>query len=129
MARPIESKLDKRSAKANINSMKTKFLTGKKKFASIQPECGVEQDFLVIMRNNLQNKDTTNASPTAGKYMIFTRGDIRDQLLGDGIKFDPSSMYMLANDYNYEEEKIDMIDDGAEDGKVDKKCDEGSHRL
>ena len=134
LARPIESKVDKRSANANINSMKTKFLTGKKKFADIQPECGVEQDFLVIMRNNSQNRDTTNASPTAGKYMIFTRGNIRDllglrrnirdQLLGDGIKFDPSTMYMLANDYNYEEEKIDMIDDGAEDGKVDQKRDE-----
>ena len=124
LARPIESKVDKRSAKANINSMKTKFLTGKKKFAAIQPECGVEQDFLVIMRNNLQNRHSTNASPTAGKYMIFTRGNIRDQLLGDGIKFDPSTIYMLANDYNYEEEKIDMIDDGTEDAKVDQKCDE-----
>ena len=124
LARPIESKVDERSAKANINSMKTKFLTRKKKFAAIQPECGVEQDFLVIMRNNLQNSHTTKASPTAGKYMIFARGNIIDQLLGDGIKFDPSTMYMLANDYNYEEEKIDMIDDGAEDGKLDQKRDE-----
>ena len=124
LARPIESKVDKRSAKANINSMKTKFLTGKKKFAAIQPECGVEQDFLVILRNNLQSRDTINASPTAGKYMIYTRGNIRDQLLGDGIKFDPSTMYMLANDYNYEEEMIDMVDDGAEDEKVDQKHDE-----
>ena len=94
LARPIESKVDNRSAKANINSMKTKFLTGKKKFAAIQPECGVEQDFLVILKNNLQSRDTTNASPTAGKYMIYTKGNIRDQLLGDGIKFDPSTMYM-----------------------------------
>ena len=124
LARPIESKVDNRSAKANINSMKTKFLTGKKKFAAIQPECGVEQDFLVIMRNNLQSRHTTNASPTAGKYMIYTRGNIRDQLLGDGIKFDPSTMYMLANEYNYEEEKIDVIDDGVEDGKVHQELDE-----
>ena len=56
--------------------------------------------------------------------MIYTRVNIRDQLLGDGIKFDPSTMYMLANDYNYEEEKIDMVDDGAEDEKVDQKHDE-----
>ena len=57
------------------------------------------------------------------KYMIYTRGNIRDQLLGGGIKFDPSTMYMLVNHYNYEEEKIDMIDDGTEDGKVDQKHD------
>ena len=29
----------------------------------------------------------------------------------EGIKFDPSMMYMLANDHNYEEEKIE---DGGE---------------
>ena len=107
LARSVQSKVDNRSAKANVNSMKTKFLTGKKKFAAIQPECGVEQDFMVILKNNLQRADISHASPTAGKYMIFTRGNIREQLLGDGIKFDPSTMYMLANDCNYDEEKID----------------------
>ena len=101
LARTVQSKVENRSTKANVNSMKTKFLTGKKKFAVIQPECGVEQDFMVILENNLQRKDVCYASPTAGKYMIFTKGNIRDQLLGDGIKFDPSMMYMLANDFNY----------------------------
>ena len=121
LARPIESKVSNRSAKANLNSFKSKFLTGKKKFAAIQSECGAEQDFMVILKNNLQSKNICNASPTAGKYMIFTRGNIKDQLLGDGIKFDPSTMYMLANDHNYEEEKIDLIDNGVEDGNAEEK--------
>lgn len=121
LARPIESKVSNRSAKANLNSFKSKFLTGKKKFAAIQPECGAEQDFMLILKNNLQSKDICNASPTAGKYMIFTRGNIKDQLLGNGIKFDPSTMYMLANDQNYEEEKIDLIDNGVEGGDVEEK--------
>ena len=90
----------------------------------MQPECGVEQDFLVIMKNNLQSRDTTNDSPTAGKYMIYTKGNIRDQLLGDGIKFDPSTIYMLANDSNYDEEKIDMIGDGVEEEIFNEKQDE-----
>ena len=38
--------------------------------------------------------------------MVLGRGSIKDQLLETGIKFDSSSMYMLAKDYNYEEEKI-----------------------
>ena len=42
LAREVRSKVENRSAKANLNSMKTKFLTSK---------CGVDQDFLIIMKN------------------------------------------------------------------------------
>ena len=63
LARTVQSNVENRSAKANVNSLKTKFLTGKKKFAAIQPECGVEQDFMVILKNNLQRKDVCHASP------------------------------------------------------------------
>ena len=96
--------------------MKTKFLNSKKKFASIQPECGADQDFMIIMKNNLQREDVSNPSPTAGKYMVYTRGNIREKLLGEGVKFDTSSMYMLANDQNFEEEKVDVEE---EDDKID----------
>ena len=103
LAGEVIPKVENRSAKANLNSMKAKFLTAKKKFAAIQPECGVEQDFIIMLKNNLQKDTVRNAS----KYMVLGRGSIKDQLLETGIKFDSSSMYMLANDYNYEEEKIE----------------------
>ena len=105
LAGEVIPKVENRSATANLNSVK--FLTAKKKFAAIQPECGVEQDFIIMLKNNLQKDTIRNASPTAAKYMVFGRGSIKDQLLETGIKFDSSSMYMLANDYNYEEEKIE----------------------
>ena len=69
LVRQVKSKVENRSTKANLNSMKTKFLTGKKKISSIQPECGVEQD---LMKNNLPRADISNPSPTAGKYMVYT---------------------------------------------------------
>ena len=97
LAREVKSKVENRSTKSNLNSMKTKFLSSKEK-------CGVDQDFLIIMKNILQRADVSNPSPTAGKYMIHTRGNIREKLLGQGIKFDTASMYMLANDKNFEEE-------------------------
>jgi len=114
LAREVKPKVENRSSKANLNSMKAKFLTAKKKFAAIQPECGVEQDFIIMLKNNLQKDTVSNASPTAAKYMVFGRGSIKDQLLETGIKFDPSSMYMLANDYNYDEEKIEGEEDVTE---------------
>ena len=106
LARPVRCKVENRSSKANLNSMKTKFLTVKKKVASIQQECGMEQDFMLIMKNNLQKSSVSCPSPTAGKYMVYNRGNIRDQLLGEGVKFNPMTMFMLANDSNYKEEKL-----------------------
>ena len=38
--------------------------------------------------------------------MVYTRGSIREQLLGEGVKFNPMTMFMMANDNNYEEEKL-----------------------
>ena len=67
MAGEVIPKVENRSAKANLNSMKAKFLTAKKKFAAIQPECGVEQDFIIMLKNNLQKDTVKNASPTAAK--------------------------------------------------------------
>ena len=96
--------------------MRTKFLTVKKKVVSIPEECGVEQDFMLIMKNNLQKSGISNPSPTAGKYMVYTRGSIREQLLGEGVKFNPMTMFMMANDSNYEEEKLanEGIEENAE---------------
>ena len=95
LAREVKSKVENRSTKSNSNSMKTKFLIRKEK-------CEVDQDFLIIMKNILQGADVSNPSPTAGKYIIHTRGNIREKLLGQGIKFDTASMYMLAIDKNFE---------------------------
>ena len=61
---------------------------------------------MLIMKNNLQKSSVSCPSPTAGKYMVYNRGNIRDQLLGEGVKFNPMTMFMLANDSNYKEEKL-----------------------
>ena len=71
---------------------------------------------MLIMKNNLQKSGISNPSPTAGKYMVYTRGSIREQLLGEGVKFNPMTMFMMANDSNYEEEKLanEGIEENAE---------------
>ena len=42
-------------------------------------EVGTDQDFLLIVKNNLQEPSATQQSLTAGKYMIFGAGAIADQ--------------------------------------------------
>ena len=103
---PIKSKVENRSSKANVNSFKVKYLTLKKKTSSLQIEVGTEPDFCLIVKNNLQRRSTTNAAPTAGKYMVYCRGPLRQQLLGGGLMLEHDSLYMMANNYDYTEEKL-----------------------
>jgi len=105
---PIKSKVENRSSKANVNSFKVKYLTLKKKTSSLQVEVGTEPDFCLIVKNNLQNPNTSNAAPTAGKYMVYCEGPLRHQLLGGGTMFDYGSFYMMANNYDYTEEELNV---------------------
>ena len=60
-------KVKKLGKKAMLNSWREKMLTVKKKVASIQVEHGGDPDFVIMIRNNIQDPTATNASPTAGK--------------------------------------------------------------
>ena len=70
----------------------------------MQIEVGASEDFLLIVKNNLQVPSATQQSPTAGKYMIFGAGAIADQFFSTGIDFDTSHMMKMANNHNYEVE-------------------------
>ena len=71
---PIKVKKDNRSSQTNINSFRNQFLTMKKKASRLQREVGSEPDFVIIMKNNLQDPKTSNASAGAGKYLICGEG-------------------------------------------------------
>ena len=43
---------------------------------------------------------------SAGKYYVFGEGPIKDKLLKGGIQFDAKKMFLMANNYNFDEEKI-----------------------
>ena len=101
---PIVAKHEKRTRKTNLNSFKEKYLNLKKKLSALQIEVGASEDFLLIVKNNLQVPSATQQSPTAGKYMIFGAGAIADQFFSTGIDFDTSHMVKMANNHNYEVE-------------------------
>ena len=101
---PIIAKHEKRTRKTNLNSFKEKYLNLKKKLSALQIEVGASEDFLLIVKNNLQVPSATQQSPTAGKYMIFGAGAIADQFFSTGIDFDTSHMVKMANNHNYEVE-------------------------
>ena len=51
---PIVAKHETRNRKINLTPFKQKYLTLKKKVSALQLEVGASEDFLLIVRNNLQ---------------------------------------------------------------------------
>ena len=105
----IKVKTEQRKKKTNLNSFKNKYLTLKKKAASHQIEHGTQPDYMLIVKNNLQDPHVTNPSPTAGKYMVIAEGPIKEQLLGKGVKFVQNDFFMMTNSWDMSQETIEHI--------------------
>ena len=67
------------------------------------------QNFLLILEDNVHEAGHDNSAKTAGKYMVFGKGRIKDKFLSTGIKFEKSEFVMHAKAHNFEEEKINTI--------------------
>ena len=48
----------------------------KKKVSAMQVEVGKEPDFVIIMKNNVQDTNVNNPAETAGKYMVYAEGPL-----------------------------------------------------
>ena len=98
-----------RSKQVKVNSFRTQTLTLKKKVSRMQREVGTEPDYVILIRNNLQDPHTSNPSASAGKYFVFGEGPIKNKLVKKGIKFDDKEMFLMANNHNFEEEKVSKV--------------------
>lgn len=85
LSKPV--KVKKLKTKANLESWRNKYATIKKKVHDLQEEHGGSCDFLLLVKNNVQSKNAPNAH-TAEKYMVFSKGPVREQFLSGGVKFD-----------------------------------------
>ena len=89
----------------------------KKKASRMQIEAGAQPTFLIIMFNNVQDPHASNPSASAGKYLTYGEGPIKEKLIKDGLKFN-KSMYLMANNFNFAEEKI-LEENSPEEEMVD----------
>ena len=87
---PIEVKTSGRCRKANVNSWRNQFLTLKKKVSRMQIEAGAEPNFLIIMMNNVQDPNASNPSKSAGKYLTYGEGTIKETFISEGLQLDES---------------------------------------
>ena len=58
----------------------------------MQIEAGAQPNFLIKMFNNVQDPHASNPFASAGKYLTYGEGPIKEKLIKDGLKFN-KSMY------------------------------------
>ena len=118
---PIIAKNGGRKEKVNLNSFKSKFLTLKKKVSALQLEVGAKEDFILIVRNNLQDPSTSHQSSTAGRYMCYGVGPIAENFYTTGIKFESDEMVKMANNYDYaQDHSVNCVKEKTTQGRKDK---------
>ena len=87
-----------KSKKHLTRSMKDQYLTLKKNVANLQRIHGVEAEFMLIVKNNIQTTGAKNSAPTAGKYMVISEGNLKYLFLSSGIKYDDRFVMTVSND-------------------------------
>ena len=83
-----------------------KFKTLKKRIMRHQGEHGTSADYIILMRNNLQDPKYKNASPTAGKYMVFGEGPAKERFLNGDLLYNIEEMFLMASHKNNQEEVV-----------------------
>ena len=104
---PIRIKANERSVKVNTNSFRSRFSTLKRKVSSLQLEHGLLPDFLLMLKNNVQKENVSNPALNAGKYMVKCSGNLEELLKTHGLKYNSSTMVMMANNFDFTEERLD----------------------
>ena len=62
----------------------------KKKVSRMQIEANAEPNFLIIMLNNVQDPNASKPSQSAGKYLTYGEGVIKETFLSEGLQLDES---------------------------------------
>ena len=88
-----------KSRKNMTRSMKDQFLTIKKSVANLQKIHGVDAEFMLIVKNNIQSTGAKNSAPTAGKDMVISEGKLKELFFGSGVKFD-ENFVIMENDFD-----------------------------
>lgn len=105
--------------RSKMNSFWAKYKTLKKKVSQHQVEHGAEADFVLLIKNNVQDPSVRNAAKTAGKYMVFAGGPAKQMLIEEGIKYKRNTMYLMENHIDIKEEIVEEEEE-SEGGDVEK---------
>ena len=101
---------------------KESFNTDKSRLEKRQTKYNRPPNFLLIVEDNIHSKDS-GKSETGGKLMVYSRGNLKAQFLGEGIKYNEKDFYIHANTTDFTREIVKEIvgEDGIEGGEEEPK--------
>lgn len=114
---PKVKEAGKQATVAEKKLFKEAFNTDKTRLQKRQQKYHKEQNFLIIMEDNILGP----GAATAGKWMVYGQGKIKERFLSDGIIFDPQKFYMHANHTDFKKE---IVIDGPKESDEPKEIDE-----
>ena len=81
------------------------------------------------MKNNVQKENVPNPAANAGKYMLKCSGQVEEVLKSSfGLRFNSASMVMMANNFDFTEEKLDEVVVGEMKHRADE-VEDGDNRV
>ena len=114
LRREKEVNIENKSRKDIVKSFKDAFKNMKKKIANLQKHHGAQPEYIMILKNNVQNSGGKNPSPTGDLYMVCGEGKLFSEFLKNGIKFD-DQFVIMANQYDMETKKVDTLENMEEE--------------
>ena len=105
----------------NKKMFKEAWNTDKARFDKRQVKYNRPQNFLLILEDNIHEAGQEQSAKTAGKYMVYGRGAIKDNFLKDGIKYNALNFVMHANAHNFAVENVDDDQDVVQETRSVKK--------
>ena len=103
---------DKKMFKESFNTDKSRLEKRQSKY-NLPPNC------LLIVEDNIHSKDS-GKSETGGKLMVYSRGNLKAQFLGEGIKYNEKDFYIHANTTDFTREIVkEIIGDEVESSRED----------
>ena len=98
---------------------KESFNTDKSRLEKRQSKYNLPPNFLLIVEDNIHSKDS-GKSETGGKLMVYSRGNLKAQFLGEGIKYNEKDFYIHANTTDFTREIVkEIIGDEVESSRED----------
>ena len=93
---------------------KESFNTDKSRLEKRQTKYNRPPNFLLIVEDNIHSKES-GKSETGGKLMVYSRGSLKAQFLGEGIKYNEKDFYLHANTTDFTREVVKEIIGGEEE--------------
>jgi len=98
--------MDKRNFKENFNTDKTRLEKRHLKFDR-------PQDFLLLVKDSIH--EVSGGSKTAGKYMVYGKGQAMEMFLHGGVSYSRDSFYIHENNIDFTEKTVKQDNDENED--------------